>query len=223
MDKKYSLSSNFKEDKYIWLSFFWTMLTMGSGTSLLFVILVLSIFLRFRTLIVFIMFLIILHGLIDYLDIKAADRTIKLFLATLTLDPETMMEADRSGSSRIVPFIVLIERVDFTTINGWFGHGIDYVGNNLYMYFAIPIKGYSGGGMLALWMEYGFLSFILFLIFSLMTTINRKNLKILFFWFFLIFMYGVNSQFVWATITIMFTIRYFGQQKEFIDNLKLEN
>ena len=169
------------------------------------------------------MFLIILHGLIDYLDIKAADRTIKLFLATLTLDPETMMEADRSGSSRIVPFIVLIERVDFTTINGWFGHGIDYVGNNLYMYFAIPIKGYSGGGMLALWMEYGFLSFILFLIFSLMTTINRKNLKILFFWFFLIFMYGVNSQFVWATITIMFTIRYFGQQKEFIDNLKLEN
>lgn len=223
MDKKYSLSSNFKEDKYIWLSFFWTMLTMGSGTSLLFVILVLSIFLRLRTLIVFIMFLIILYGLIDYLDIKAADRTIKLFLATLTLDPETMMEADRSGSSRIVPFIVLIERVDFTTINGWFGHGIDYVGNNLYMYFAIPIKGYSGGGMLALWMEYGFLSFILFLIFSLMTTINRKNLKILFFWFFLIFMYGVNSQFVWATITIMFTIKYFDQQKEFTDNLKLEN
>jgi hypothetical protein len=91
------------------------------------------------------------------------------------------------------------------------------------MYFAIPIKGYSGGGMLALWMEYGFLSFILFLIFSLMTTINRKNLKILFFWFFLIFMYGVNSQFVWATITIMFTIKYFDQQKEFTDNLKLEN
>ena len=70
---------------------------------------------------------------------------------------------------------------------------------------------------------YGFLSFVLFLIFSLMTTINRKNLKILFFWFFLIFMYGVNSQFVWATITIMFTIKYFDQQKEFTDNLKLEN
>ncbi len=217
LERKYNFANDIKEDKYLWVAFFWTMLTMGSGTSLLFIILVLSIFLKARTAILFIIFLIILFGLINFLDIKAVDRTIKLFLATLTLNPQIMMAADASGSSRLIPFIVLSEKVDFTTINGWFGHGIDYVGNNLYMYFAIPIKGYSGGGMIALWMEYGFLSFMLFLIFSLITTINRKNIKVLFFWFFLIFMYGVNSQFVWATIIIMFSIKYYDRQKNLMN------
>lgn len=209
LEKKYSFKTNFKDDRYLWLSFFWTMLTMGSGTAFLFIILVLSVFLRLKTLLLFIVIILILFGFINYFEIKAADRTIGLFLATLTFDPQLIMEADRSGSSRIIPFIVLIEKVNITSIDGWFGHGIDYVGNNLYMYFAIPIKGTGGGGMFELWMNYGFLSFILFLSFSLMITLKLRNFKVMFFWFFLVFMYGVNSQLVWMTIILIFTINYF--------------
>ena len=209
LDKKYSFKDEFKIDKYLWISFFWTMLTMGSGTAFLFIFLVLSIFLRLKTIFMFIFIFVILLGIINYFEITAADRAINLFIAALTLDPQAMILADASGSSRIIPFIVLLEKVNITTIDGWFGHGIDYVANNLYMYFAIKIKGVGGGGMLELWMNYGFISFILFLVFSLVTTLNRKNFKLIIFWFFLVFMYGVNSQLVWMFILIAFTINYF--------------
>lgn len=221
LDRKYSFKDNYNDDKYLWYSFFWTMLTMGSGTSFLFIILVLSIFLRPKNILLLIILMILLILIINYMEINAADRAIKLFFATLTLNPEIMFDADSSGSSRIIPFIVLLEKVNITTLDGWFGHGIDYVANNLYMYFAIKIKGVGGGGLLELWMNYGFVSFISFTLFSLSIFLYRTSISLIFFWFFLVFMYGVNSQILWMAIVLVFTIKYFTESKKIKDQIKI--
>ena len=214
LNRKYNLKNDLKVDKWIWFSFFWTMITMGSGTAFLFIFLVLSVFLSFRNLIILLLVFIILIGAITFFEITAFDRTWKVFLATLTLDTNKIIAADPSASVRIVPFIIISQLVDFTTFNDWFGYGVDYVKS----IFSTNVRigglpeGWTGGGMFQVWLDYGLLSFLLFVYFTFSATYLKDSIVSVFFWFLLVFMYGVNSQIVWVTIVLLFTLNYFKQQ-----------
>lgn len=214
LNRKYNLKNDLKVDKWIWFSFFWTMITMGSGTAFLFIFLVLSVFLSFRNLIILLLVFIILIGAITFFEIKAFDRTWKVFLATLTLDTNKIIAADPSASVRIVPFIIISQLVDFTTFNDWFGYGVDYVKSIFSTYVRIGglPEGFTGGGMFQVWLDYGLLSFLLFVYFTFSATYLKDSIVSVFFWFLLVFMYGVNSQIVWVTIVLLFTLNYFKQQ-----------
>lgn len=214
LNRKYNLKNDLKVDKWIWFSFFWTMITMGSGTAFLFIFLVLSVFLSFRNLIILLLVFIILIGAITFFEITAFDRTWKVFLATLTLDTNKIIAADPSASVRIVPFIIISQLVDFTTFNDWFGYGVDYVKSIFSTYVRIGglPEGFTGGGMFQVWLDYGLLSFLLFVYFTFSATYLKDSIVSVFFWFLLVFMYGVNSQIVWVTIVLLFTLNYFKQQ-----------
>lgn len=214
LNRKYNLKNDLKVDKWIWFSFFWTMITMGSGTAFLFIFLVLSVFLSFRNLIILLLVFIILIGAITFFEIKAFDRTWKVFLATLTLDTNKIIAADPSASVRIVPFIIISQLVDFTTFNDWFGYGVDYVKSIFSTNVRIGglSEGFTGGGMFQVWLDYGLLSFLLFVYFTFSATYLKDSIVSVFFWFLLVFMYGVNSQIVWVTIVLLFTLNYFKQQ-----------
>ncbi len=214
LNRKYNLKNDLKVDKWIWFSFFWTMITMGSGTAFLFIFLVLSVFLSFRNLIILLLVFIILIGAITFFEITAFDRTWKVFLATLTLDTNKIIAADPSASVRIVPFIIISQLVDFTTFNDWFGYGVDYVKSIFSTYVRIGglSEGFTGGGMFQVWLDYGLLSFLLFVYFTFSATYLKDSIVSVFFWFLLVFMYGVNSQIVWVTIVLLFTLNYFKQQ-----------
>lgn len=214
LNRKYNLKNDLKVDKWIWFSFFWTMITMGSGTAFLFIFLVLSVFLSFRNLIILLLVFIILIGAITFFEITAFDRTWKVFLATLTLDTNKIIAADPSASVRIVPFIIISQLVDFTTFNDWFGYGVDYVKSIFSTNVRIGglSEGFTGGGMFQVWLDYGLLSFLLFVYFTFSATYLKDSIVSVFFWFLLVFMYGVNSQIVWVTIVLLFTLNYFKQQ-----------
>lgn len=214
LNRKYNLKNDLKVDKWIWFSFFWTMITMGSGTAFLFIFFVLSVFLSFRNLIILLLVFIILIGAITFFEITAFDRTWKVFLATLTLDTNKIIAADPSASVRIVPFIIISQLVDFTTFNDWFGYGVDYVKSIFSTYVRIGglPEGFTGGGMFQVWLDYGLLSFLLFVYFTFSATYLKDSIVSVFFWFLLVFMYGVNSQIVWVTIVLLFTLNYFKQQ-----------
>ena len=207
--RKYRFKLDFKKDKWLWLAFIWTMITMGSGTAFLFILIVLLKFIRPRNLFPIIIGIVLIFALINVLEITAFERTYKIFKATLTLDKDTIMRADHSASMRIVPLLVVIENLGFNTLNDWFGHGIDYTGTFLSDQISGIKKGTSGGGLLQVWMEYGFLSFFLFLIFSLFNSFRKEDLLSLVFWFMLVFLYGVNSQIVWLCIILLYTNKYF--------------
>jgi hypothetical protein len=207
--RKYNFKIQIKKDKWVWLAFVWTMVTMGSGTAFLFIGIVLLKFMRFRNLVpTFIIGGTILF-LVENLEVSAYERTYETVLATLTLDENTIIKTDHSAAIRIVPLIVLAKMVDITTWDGWFGHGVDYVGSFLGDYIPGLPEGVSGGGFFALWMEYGFISFTLFFIFSLSSSYRKGDYISILFWFMLVFLYGINSQIVWLCIVLLFTNRHF--------------
>lgn len=222
LQRKYNFKLDIQEDRFIWLSFLWTMLTMGSGTAFLFIGIVFLKFTRVKSLIP-IMFLVgIVFIVVNIMGNDAMDRTYKFLMATLTFDIPTIMKADHSASMRVVPLIILFDMIDLTTFDTWFGHGIDSVSTFLSrMIYGLP-EGASGGGLLMLLHEYGFLSFLLFVIFSISSTIKKGDYSSMIFWFMLVFMNALNTQIVWLTIILLFTNKYFEQNKD-QSTLKTEN
>jgi hypothetical protein len=213
INRKYNFRKELKTDKWIWVAFLWTMLTMGSGTAFLFIGIILLKFMRAKNVLALLIIGVSIFFVVDFFGIHAFERTFDVIKATLTLDTDTIIHTDLSAAIRIVPMMILAKMADITTINGWFGYGIDYVGTFMYKLIPAVQEGFSGGGMFILWMEYGFLSFILFVIFSFLNTFRKGDYLSIVFWFMLVFMYGINSQIVWLTIILLFTNKYFFEKE----------
>lgn len=208
-ETKYVLKQHLEQDKYLWICFLWIMLSSGSSTALLFILIISLKFLNFRTLSVFLIGAGLLFATATALKVKSAERAYKVFTAALSLDEKTIIQADHSASYRIVPLLICAKKVNLTSVDGWFGHGVDNVQSFLYKLIPGTKKGRGGGGVMALWVEYGFVAFLTFIIFSLSVCYNRKDLLSLLFWLFLVFMYGANNQIVWLCMIILYTNKYF--------------
>lgn len=207
--REYNFRTDIKEDKWIWLAFLWTMVTMGSGTAFLFIAIVLLKFIKFRSLVPLLFISGVTLFIVNMMGITATERTFKVIMATLTFDTNAIIQADHSASIRIVPIMFLSQMVDLTTLNGLFGHGIDSV--SIFLRHKIPgvYDDFTGGGLLALWIEYGFLSFIFFVLFVFSNSFRKGDYMSIIFLFFLVFLNSVNSQIVWLTIVLLFTNKYF--------------
>jgi len=209
VNRKYNFKFHFKEDKFVWIGFVWTMLTMTSGTAFLFLAVFLLKFVRFKNLLTV---FISLGGIIialNYFEFPAAERTYKTVMATLTFDKDAIIVADHSASIRIIPFLILAGMVSLNSWDGWFGHGVDHVSTFLSDYMPSVPQGITGGGFLQIWMEYGFISLAMFFIFSLFSSYRKGDFFSMFFWFMLVFLNGVNSQIVWLCLILLFTNKYF--------------
>lgn len=208
-NSNYNFKTQFKQDKKVWYAFLWSMLTMGSGTAILFLVVIVLKISRIKSFISILLCGLVLLTILNYSESSALDRSVKVFLATITLDENAIIEADHSASLRIVPIIILAQMVSISTINGWFGHGIDYVSSFLSNLIPGVPEGFSSGGLFQLWLEYGFVVFALFMIIIIQAGFNRKDLFSLLFLFLLVFLYGVNSQIVWMCLVLLFTNKYF--------------
>lgn len=217
LSRTYNLKKDLHNDKWVWIAFVWSMLTMGSGTAFLFLPLVLLKFLKRKNIIPLILLSFGVFGVLVVLGVDVFERTYKVFLATLTLDNNAILKADHSAAMRIVPFLVIMPMLSITTMNGWFGHGIDNVSTFLSDYiYGLP-KGTSGGGLFQLWMDYGLIVFLIYVLTTLNIIYIKKDLFSLFFWFLLVFMYSVNSQIVWLCIILLFTNNYFYKKLSLIN------
>lgn len=211
LKRKYNFRLDIKDDKWVWIAFLWTMVTMGSGTAFLFIAIVLMKFMRVKNIIALSVIVAIIVYIVDIMGITAFERTLAIFKATLTFNIDTIIHTDLSAAIRIVPMIILAKMVDVTTLNGWLGHGIDYVSTFMGELIPAVSENFSAGGMFVLWMEYGFLSFILFVIFSFSNSFRKGDYLTIIFWFMLVFMYGVNGQIVWLALVLLFTNKYFAK------------
>ena len=212
-NRNYSLKVDFTKDKWVWIAFIWTMITMGGATAILFIIIILLKFLRFKKILPFIITAIIFISILDYSGIKSFQRTKNVILATVTLNESAILETDHSAAMRIVPGLVASKKVGFNSLNDWFGYGVDFTAS--FMSIEVPglPEGTSGGGMFQIWLEYGFISFALFVVFSFSITCRKRDYLSFLFWFLLVFAYGVNNQIVWLCIVLLYTNKYFYKKK----------
>lgn len=210
LNRKYKIFSDWKNDKWIWVSFLWYMLTSHSASALLLLLIFFSQFMTFRNFLYLVILGTISVFALSFLELPVFERASKFFTALLTLDPKQIIAADHSGSYRFVPALLIFQKADLTSIDGWFGHGIDYVGSFLYLVMPGTIKGYATGGIMILWLEYGFLSFILLIIFSFLAIYRPKKIMPVVLWFIFLFLgNGINTQIFWIGIILLFTNKYF--------------
>ena len=208
-NRKYSLSLDFTNDKYLWFAFSWIIFTSGSATAYLFFILIFFKFLSLKNSIYLCILILLLIGVINFFEINSYQRTLDFFMAVLTLDINKMMAVDHSASIRIAPLVVVFNNITATNINGLFGNGIDTTSNLISKYiYGIP-DGLVAGGTFQLWYEYGFIVFILFIIYTFFSIYDKNNNTNILFWFLLVFIAGINSQMVWLCMVLLYTNKYF--------------
>lgn len=207
-DRRYNIKIDVRNDFLIWIAFLWTMITMGSTTAFLFLGVILFKFVRIKNLISILALGIILFMAVHLLEIKSFERNFEIFEATLSLNEDEIFQADRSGAYRIIPIIILFKQLTFSSLDGWFGHGVDYVANFLNNRIQGRPDGWTGGGLLQVWMDYGFIAFFMFILFSLKEVFFRDRTTLIL-WFLLVFINGLNSQILWLSIMLMSTNQYF--------------
>lgn len=211
--RNYALKLDFKNDIWLWVAFLWTMLTMGSSTAILFMVIIYFKLFSFQNFFFKGLLALCIFYVLNILGINQIDRLLATMKAFFTFDIRSIISADHSASIRIVPFFIIFTKLDVFSINGIFGHGIDSVSSFLYRFIPGVKNNITGGGFLQIWYEYGFLTFLYLLIFSFKAANCRSSVLNFIFWVLLVFSYGINNQITWLCITLLFTINYFDQTK----------
>ncbi len=207
------LRRNYK-DFLLFICFLWTMITMFSATAVILLAIVLMAFVDEINLRQISAGLIIFGIVILTLPDQLTERAFALSVATLSLDYQEVLRADHSGAMRIAPMLVLTELVEIFSLKGLFGNGVDSVSLFMSDFIMGVHEGHTGGGMLALWYEYGFVAFLFFVVFTMSVTAALSGPVKFIIWFLLIFLGSLNNQIVWLTIIILFTLRFYDRRAQ---------
>ena len=195
----FTLSELFSgEHKWITIRFLWMMLTMGSGTAYLCLILFALYFVRKHNWYYIVPALIGCYMLIQNSGIEALDRTTSTIEATATLDKETVQEADGSASVRITPILNSFT-ADFTKSETWLGYGID--------------AGISNKANRTIFHDYGLIFYIVTLFLGFTCAYNFWSLGCIFMFAGIAGGAGSNIQYAWALMMVMTCVKYFHENK----------
>jgi len=206
------------KDTLVYACFLWTMITMLSATSVVMLGIVgLAHFDRLKLRYILLGTIIVGATLLLIPD-QLTERVFRISAATLSLDYEEVLRADHSGAMRVAPMLLLLDRVEILSFAGLFGHGVDSVSLFLSHYIWGIQEGATGGASMALWYEYGFITFAFFMAFTIKAT-GALRAKVNFaVWFLLVFLGGVNNQMAWLAIVCLYTLRFYERRAHLLDN-----
>lgn len=203
--EKYILKHCFTEDKKVWLAFLWLMLTMGSATAFIFLlIIVFKVFPSFKKAnTLFIIIASVLTILVATNGNHNFDRAYRFTKAVMTLDERQIIKADGSGAHRIVQSFKGAKFVNLNRHSDWIGYGVD-ADQTLVSNFQRSLAG--NGGMFSIWINYGFLVCALWWVFTCCTIYQRRTPFIsLFIWFLTVLIVGgMNNQIVWLVLLVSY-------------------
>ena len=182
------------EHRKISLMFLWMMLTMGSGTALVCLILLSFYFVRWHNWYYIVATLLVCYGLIQASGIESLDRATATIEATTTLDKDVVIETDGSASARITPILNSIT-ADFTKSETWFGYGID--------------AGIANKYNRTIFHDYGFIFYLISLLFCFSCAYNFWSLGTIFMFAGVGGGAGGNIQYAWALMMVMTCVKYF--------------
>ena len=199
----YTLNELFSgEHKWVTIRFLWMMLTMGSGTAFVCLILFALYFVREHNWYYVIPILIVSYALIQASGLEQLDRATSVINATTTMDKENVQAADGSAASRISPIINSIN-ADFSKKETWLGYGIDYGKNNNAFVRQTA----------TLFDDYGFIFYIISLIFTFTCGYRFFSLATIFMFAGVGGAIGGNIQYGWELAMVMTCVRYFYENR----------
>lgn len=198
--QKLTLHELWEKDKWLVISFIYTMFGLSSGTAMIGLSLIAFYFISPKHYIIAVPSVLLALVLFFYIDYLPLERARKSFLAFLTFDKQAVMNADGSAAARIVPIVNTLTKLNLFSFEGWFGHGVDYGISKWIFSDRVMIGGIA---------DYGFLSFIVMQI-AVYTCMIRKifSLETLL-WIFLGMMTLGNVPINWGAMMLFTTVRYF--------------
>ena len=208
LNKELTLKKFWIDNHWLCISFLYVILTCGSATGILFVVLILFKFVNARSLLGVVVGAVLCVTVINrFTTISSVERVMNLIPAVMTLDERAIMHADRSGASRIIPTIQAMKHLSLTTVDGWVGHGVDY-DTKIIRFPGIK----ANGGGFSLWLNYGALVQFLFLgvVFSV-CYIKREPCSLL---FCILILFGgitINIQILWFMLALFATYKFVTQ------------
>lgn len=194
-------------ENYRWptLSFLWTMVTMGSGTAMIALLLTSLYFINIKQIIVAMGVVLVLSLAVKYIEFKPLQRVSATISAVMTGDEDEVSKVDGSAASRIVPMINFF-KLDFFDLDTWLGRGIDYSssqGRNFTERYQVAVLGNIN--------EYGLISYVVLLVFIFTCVIYRVfSLETL---FFLALFAGTlgNIAYAWGAMMVFTMVRHYQQ------------
>lgn len=206
----YPISDCIKEDKWVWLSFFWIIFTSMSGTAFIFLFIIALKFIRLRNLVIILATVILGFITLKNLQLESFERFMKVVSAAMTFEEQNITAADHSASFRIVPMIRYVKMIDIGSLDTWFGHGVDYIQDQFSSMFAGVNKGaMAHGGLMILLMDYGLISFLIFILFTLRFSIRKSEVQTYLLWFVMVLSVSINVQLLWFTLVFFWINDYF--------------
>lgn len=187
------------EHKWVTIRFLWMMLTMGSGTAFVCLILFCLYFVRRHNWYYVIPILAICYTLIQASGIEALDRATSTIEATSTLDAKIVRETDGSAAARITPMLNSLN-ADFTKVETWFGKGID--------------AWHRMGEKATMFEDYGFIFYLITLLFNFSCAYNFWSLATIFMFAGIGGGSGGNVYYAWALMMVMTCVKYFHDNQE---------
>ena len=214
---------DFKIDKFVWLSYFWCMLTCGSITALLFVLLIFfqGRKIRMRKIILIVLgggFVIL--GISLFVNSTLLTRTFAFLNAFSTLSIAEINAVDHSAAYRFAPIFAFLKHFDLTNVHFWLGYGLDY-GREYCQRFMFALsgdiaynQGINIGGMAAFIMDYGIM-FILTLGIAVFETVKEcKDRMILIVWVLSSLVESINMQMFWFSLILLVCVGYYTKKND---------
>lgn len=190
------------EHKWVTIRFLWMMLTMGSGTAFVCLILFSLYFVRKHNWYYVLPLLIVSYALLQASGVEHLDRATSVINATTTLNKEAVQAADGSGAARISPIINSIN-ADFSKKETWLGYGIDYSRNE---------QGFIKQTQ-TLFDDYGFIFYLIALTFAFTCAYRFFSLATLFMFAGVGGSMNSNIQYAWELAMVMTCVRYFYENR----------
>ena len=201
---RYKFGELFKgEHRWVTIRFLWMMLTMGSGTAMIALLVFSLYFITKKNAVYMIPLFVVIYIMLGNIENKQLERSLHTLGATATFDREAIIDADQSAAFRIVPVINSFS-ADFSKKETWFGHGVDY-GRNYKLVLRMRAT---------LFDDYGVVLFLLGYVFAFSCAYKINSLGALF------MILGIgggmagNIQYAWELAMLMTVVRYFMEQNE---------
>lgn len=218
---KYRLSDA-KKEKWVWIAYFWCMLTCQSTSAIMYCGLMFLRFFKPRTILKYGIGLVITIVPI-YLFLRetpAFQRVVLFSEAFFTLDINKINDADHSAAYRLFPLFYLLNHLDVFNSEFWFGHGLDFGKEtlNAYALYVSNDVAYDGniniGGFFGYILDYGMLCFLT-LCFAIKKAIRDVgDFWLVVFYIWLNLFIGFNMQLFWSSTTLLTYISIYNKKKK---------
>lgn len=203
LDKRYeNVKEFYKQNKWLFLGYTYSCLTMGSSTALLVYVITMLYFVRKETLLLVIPITIFLYSVIPLIDWEPLNRGRSVIEAAVTGDQDNIQDVDGSASVRTAFYFNTIKAFDLTDFKFLFGHGIEH--DQVYEVHEYNVESNLIGGI---W-QYGFISYVFSLVLIYTTCCRFFSIENILFFFFL----GggiVNVAYFWGALLLFATYRYY--------------